>query len=80
MKGRKTAPAAKTHRHQLSMTTTRTKQMVRIVIVNRYRRSRRAWSSVRDSGALVTDCASVRERRVVGISPLYVRHPTTTRG
>ena len=37
------------------MTTSSTKHAVRIPIVTRYRLSRLAWSSVRASGALVTD-------------------------
>ena len=55
-----------------SMTTRSTKHAVRIAIVTRYCLSRRAWSSVRASGALVTDCGDAVLGRVVGTCPLYV--------
>ena len=58
MNGRNTAPAAKIHRYHASTTTSRMKQAVRMAIVMRYCLSRRAWSSVRASGALVTDWTS----------------------
>ncbi len=56
--GRNTAPTAKIHRYHASMTTSSTKQIVRMAMVMRYCLSRRAWSSVRASGALVTDWTS----------------------